>query len=71
VTNVVAHVTGTVSRIVKSAGDAVAPGDELIVLESMKMEMPIEATSPGKVKEVRCREGQAISEGDVLMVLGN
>jgi acetyl-CoA carboxylase biotin carboxyl carrier protein len=35
----------------------------------MKMEMPIEATGAGRVKEVRCAEGQAVSEGDVLLVI--
>jgi len=69
VTNISAHITGTVSKIEKQAGDAVTPGEALIILESMKMEMPIEAMGSGKVKEVRCREGQAVSEGDVLMVL--
>lgn len=68
-TNVVAHVTGTVAKIVKQPGDAVKPGDALMVLESMKMEMSVEATASGMVKEVRCHEGQAVSEGDVLMVL--
>ena len=69
VANVVAQVTGTVSRIVKHPGDAVASGDALLILECMKMEMPVEATVSGTVREVRCREGQAVSEGDVLVVL--
>ena len=68
-TQVVAHVTGTVTRIVKLAGDSIAPGDTLLVIELMKMEMPIEATAAGTVREVRCREGQGVSEGDVLMLL--
>jgi acetyl-CoA carboxylase biotin carboxyl carrier protein len=69
VTNVSAHITGTVAKIEKRPGDAVRSGEALVVLESMKMEMPVEASAAGKVKEVRCREGQAVSEGDVLMVL--
>ena len=64
-----AHITGTVVKIEKRAGDAVQPGDPVVVLESMKMEMPVEATSAGKVKEIRCQEGQAVSEGDVLAVI--
>ncbi len=66
---VAAHITGTVVRIEKRSGEAVSPGDVVVILESMKMEMPVEATGSGKVKEVRCAEGQAVSEGDVLMVI--
>ncbi|BDG10326.1 acetyl-CoA carboxylase biotin carboxyl carrier protein subunit [Anaeromyxobacter paludicola] len=66
---VAAHITGTVARIEKQPGDAVSPGDALVILESMKMEMPVEATAAGRVKEVRCKEGQPVSEGDVLVVL--
>ena len=65
-----AHITGTVVRIEKRVGDAVSAGDVIIVLESMKMEMPVEAQASGKVSEVRCKEGQPVSEGDVLAVIG-
>ncbi len=64
-----AHITGTVVRIEKKAGDPVHPGDPVIILESMKMEMPVEATAAGRVKEIRCKEGQSVSEGDVLAVI--
>jgi acetyl-CoA carboxylase biotin carboxyl carrier protein len=64
-----AHITGTVARIEKKPGDRVSPGDVVIILESMKMEMPVEATGSGLVKEVRCAEGQPVSEGDVLAVI--
>jgi acetyl-CoA carboxylase biotin carboxyl carrier protein len=67
---VAAHITGTVVRIEKQVGDAVQPGDVLVILESMKMEMPLEAEAAGTVREVRCREGQAVAEGEVLLVLG-
>ena len=67
---IAAHITGTVSKIEKRKGDAVAPGEVLVVLESMKMEMPLEADAPGTVREVLCREGQTVMEGDVLMVVG-
>ena len=66
---VAAHITGTVVRIEKQPGEAVSAGDVVVILESMKMEMPVEATSGGKVKEVRCTPGQAVSEGDVLVVV--
>ena len=42
----------------------------LVILESMKMEMPVEAPEAGTVKEIRCKETQAVNEGDVLVVLG-
>jgi len=67
--DVPAHITGTVWKIEKKAGEAVSAGDVLVILESMKMEMPVEAPDSGKVAEVRCQEGQAVSEGEVLVVL--
>ncbi len=51
-------------------GDEVAEGDIVVVLESMKMEMPVEAEEAGTVTEIRCAEGQAVHEGDTLVVLG-
>jgi len=66
---VAAHITGTVVRVEKRPGDSVAPGDAVVVLESMKMEMPVESPVAGRVKEIRCKEGQAVSEGDVLAVI--
>ena len=67
--SVTAHITGTVIRVEVKPGDTVRPGDAVVVLESMKMEMPVEAQAGGRVREVRCQEGQAVSEGDVLLVL--
>lgn len=65
-----AHITGTVWKIEKQKGDSVSEGDVLVILESMKMEMPLEAPENGVVNEIRCAEGQAVQEGDVLFVLG-
>ena len=64
-----AHITGTVWKIEVAVGDAVAEGDAVVILESMKMEMPVEAEDPGTVREIRCSEGDSVSEGDVLVVL--
>jgi len=64
-----AHITGTVVRIEKRPGDPVQPGEPVVIIESMKMELPLEAQSAGRVREIRCREGEAVSEGDVLAVL--
>ena len=64
-----AHITGTVWKIEVGIGDTVEEGDTVVILESMKMEMPIEAEDEGTVAEIRCEEGQAVSEGDTLVVL--
>jgi acetyl-CoA carboxylase biotin carboxyl carrier protein len=64
-----AHITGTVWKIECELGQEVAEGDTVVVLESMKMEMPVEAEEDGVVKEITCQEGQAVSEGDTLVVL--
>jgi acetyl-CoA carboxylase biotin carboxyl carrier protein len=69
VADVEAHITGTVWKIEVKVGDQVDEGDTVVILESMKMEMPVEAEDPGKVTEIRCEEGQSVSEGDVLVVL--
>ena len=64
-----AHITGTVWKIVVKVGDSVDEGDTVVILESMKMEMPVEAEDAGKVREILCEEGQAVNEGDPLLVL--
>jgi acetyl-CoA carboxylase biotin carboxyl carrier protein len=69
VADVEAHITGTVWKIEVGVGDQVDEGDTVVILESMKMEMPVEAEDPGKVAEIRVEEGQSVSEGDVLVVL--
>ena len=68
--DVEAHITGTVWKIEVEVGDNVEEGDTVVILESMKMEMPVEAEDPGVVKEIRCAEGESVSEGDTLVVLG-
>ena len=67
--DVEAHITGTVWKIEVEVGDSVQEGDAVVILESMKMEMPVEAEDPGIVTEIRCSEGQSVSEGDTLVVL--
>ena len=64
-----AHITGTVWKVEVKVGDRVAEGDTVVVLESMKMEMPVEAEDEGTVAEVLVQEGQSVSEGDALVVL--
>ena len=67
--DVEAHITGTVWKVECELGQEVEEGDTLVILESMKMEMPVEAEDTGKVAEIRVEEGQSVSEGDVLVVL--
>jgi acetyl-CoA carboxylase biotin carboxyl carrier protein len=64
-----AHITGTVWKIEVAVGDKVSDGDTVVILESMKMEMPVEVEDDGTVSEIRCEEGQSVQEGDVLVVL--
>lgn len=68
-TNITAHITGTIWKIEKKPGESVAAGDAVVIIESMKMEMPVEAPKPGKIIELRVSEGQAVEEGAVLAIL--
>jgi acetyl-CoA carboxylase biotin carboxyl carrier protein len=68
-TDVKAHITGTVWKIEKKAGDAVSEGETVIILESMKMEMPVEAPCGGTIAEIKIAEGQAVNEDQVLAVI--
>lgn len=67
--NIEAHITGTVWKIEVAVGDEISDGDTVVILESMKMEMPVESEDDGKVTEIKCTEGQSVSEGDVLVVI--
>jgi acetyl-CoA carboxylase biotin carboxyl carrier protein len=69
VAGIEAHITGTIWKIEVAVGDTVEEGDTVVILESMKMEMPVEAEDEGTVKEILVAEGQAVSEGDMLIVL--
>jgi acetyl-CoA carboxylase biotin carboxyl carrier protein len=69
VAEVEAHITGTVWKIECAVGDEIEEGDTVVILESMKMEMPVEAEDAGVVKEILCEEGQAVNEGDTLVIL--
>ena len=68
-TQIEAHITGTVWKIEVAVGESVEEGDVVAILESMKMEMPVEAEDDGVVKQILAEEGQAVQEGDVLVVL--
>jgi acetyl-CoA carboxylase biotin carboxyl carrier protein len=64
-----AHITGTVWKIEVAVGDQVSEGQTLVILESMKMEMPVEAPGPGRVKAILVREGATVEEGAPLIEL--
>ena len=67
--DVCAHITGTVWKIEVKVGDSVQADQPVVILESMKMEMPIESPSAGIVGSILVAEGQTVDEGDVLLTL--
>ena len=67
--SVKAHITGTVWKIEVKEGQQVAEGQVCVIIESMKMEMPVEAPRAGKVDKVHVVETQAVDEGEVLITL--
>ena len=68
-TEVKAELVGNVWKVRTSVGAQVAEEDELLILESMKMEIPVTAPRAGTVIEVRVREGEVVKEGQVLVIL--
>ena len=64
-----AEMVANVWKVVASEGDHVDDGDTLVILESMKMEIPVEAPRAGKVKEIKVAEGQTVQDGDTVAVL--
>jgi biotin carboxyl carrier protein len=68
-TEVKAHITGTVWKVEVAVGDRVSEGDTVVILESMKMEMPVEAPTGGVVTEIRVSPSAAVEEDAVLLIL--
>lgn len=64
-----AELTATVWKVVAEVGASVAEGDELVILESMKMEIPVIAPVSGTLAELRVAEEDRIAEGDVVAVI--
>jgi acetyl-CoA carboxylase biotin carboxyl carrier protein len=64
-----AHITGTVWKIEAQSGAKVGEGDVVVILESMKMEMPVEAPCAGTVREVKVKEGEPVDEGKVVAII--
>ena len=67
--DVKSEITGTVWQVRTKPGDRVESGDTLIVIESMKMEIPVITEDPGTVKEILVKEKDAVAEGQVVAVL--
>ncbi len=61
---------GKVIAVKAQVGQTVSEEDELVIIEAMKMELPVAATESGTVKEMKCKEGESYQVGDVLVVLG-
>ena len=64
------EIAGSVWKIKVAIGDSVAADDPLVILESMKMEIPLLAPQAGVVREILVAEGEPIAEGDVAVILG-
>ncbi len=64
-----ASMAGSVWKIVANEGQSVTDGQDIIILESMKMEIPITAEEAGTIKELKVNEGDFVNEGDVLAVI--
>ncbi|MGH2685600.1 MAG: biotin/lipoyl-binding carrier protein [Actinomycetota bacterium] len=68
-TEVRSEMVANVWKVVAKAGDAVNAGDPLVILESMKMEIPVEAPASGTVTEVSVQEGGVVQDGDLIAVI--
>lgn len=64
-----ASMAGSVWKILVNTGDTVKEGEDVAILESMKMEIPIPAESAGTVKEVKVAEGDFVNEGDTIAII--
>jgi acetyl-CoA carboxylase biotin carboxyl carrier protein len=69
-TEVEAQMAGSVWKIERAVGDRVNEEDVILVIESMKMEIPVEAPCAGTLTEIRVAEGDAVEEGAILAVIG-
>jgi len=67
---VLAEMVANVWKVLAAPGDAVSAGDAIVILESMKMEIPVESPVSGTVLEMRVQEGAVVQEGDVIAVVG-
>ena len=68
-TEVEAQIAGNLWKIEKAVGDPVEVDDVIMIIESMKMEIPVEAPCAGTLREIRVQEGESIEEGAILAVI--
>ena len=68
-TRVEAHITGTIWKVEVAVGDQVDEGQTLVIIESLKMDMPVEAAASGRVESIVVSPGQAVEEGALLLTL--
>ena len=66
---IIAPMGGKILEVKVSVGDKVNDGDEVVILEAMKMELPVVAEASGTVKEVKCKKGDAVEAEAVMIVL--
>ena len=66
---IVAHITGTIFQIEKKVGESVVEDEEVIILESMKMEIPLESPIDGIITEILVAEGDPVEEGTVVAIV--
>ncbi|MBM7586726.1 acetyl-CoA carboxylase biotin carboxyl carrier protein [Bacillus pakistanensis] len=66
---ITASMAGTVLNVLVQGGEEVSNGQTVMMLESMKMEIPVEATDAGKVVEVKVNIGDFVNEGDILLTV--
>ena len=66
---VLSDIAGVVLQVLVSMGDDVTEGQEVVNLESMKMEIPVQSTAAGKVAEIKVAEGDFVDEGQLVLVL--
>lgn len=64
-----AQITGNIWKIEKAVGDSLGEGEVIMIMESMKMEIPVESPGAGKLSELRVAEGDSVEEGAILAVI--
>jgi acetyl-CoA carboxylase biotin carboxyl carrier protein len=66
---ITANMAGTVLNVLVENGESVSAGQEVLMLESMKMEIPIESETAGTIKDIKVAVGDFVNEGDVLIIV--
>ncbi|WP_423802420.1 acetyl-CoA carboxylase biotin carboxyl carrier protein subunit [Neobacillus sp. SAB-20_R2A] len=65
--SITSYMAGNIFKVLVKEGDTISPGEDVVILESMKMEIPITAEAQGTVIEVTVNEGDFVNEGDILI----